>query len=104
MSMHKQMLSISLIVLSCLSLTSAHADRLLIERVRESQAVPMPKRGTTMTQVRQQFGEPMMVKGPVGKPAITTWRYHDISVYFEGRWVIDTVVNKITATEKEPVH
>lgn len=100
--MRKMMLSISLVVV-CVALlaSSANADRLLIERVRESQSIPMPKRGATMDQVRQQFGEPMTVSGPIGKPPITTWKYHDISVYFEKRWVIDSVVNKISETEKE---
>jgi hypothetical protein len=99
--MRKMMLSISLVVVSvALLASSAFADRLLIERVRESQSFPMPKRGATMDQVRQQFGEPMTVTGPVGKPPITTWKYHDISVYFEKRWVIDSVVNKVSPTEK----
>jgi hypothetical protein len=81
---------------------TATADRLLIERVRESQAVPMPKRGATMDQVRAQFGEPLESQGPVGQPPITTWRYHDISVYFEKKWVINSVVNKARESEKGP--
>jgi len=28
--------------------------------------------------------------------------YHDISVYFEKKWVIDSVLNKASETEKGP--
>jgi len=101
--MRNVLLSISLVAAFCaLFATSVFADRLLIERVRESQAVSMPKRGATMDQVRRQFGEPMEMSGPIGKPPITTWVYHDISVYFEKKWVIDSVLNKASETEKGP--
>ncbi len=56
--------------------------------------VQTPKRGISKSKVRQQFGEPSSVSGPVGQPPITTWRYNKMTVYFEYNHVIHAVVHK----------
>jgi len=78
------------------------ADTLLIERVQKERNIDMPRRGSTMEHVRQHYGEPKTVKGPVGEPPITTWVYPRFTCYFEHQWVIDCVANKVSPLEKGP--
>ncbi len=53
----------------------------------------MPKKGQTMAQVRSQLGEPGLILGPVGSPAITTWEFNGFCVYFENDRVITSVAD-----------
>ncbi len=87
---------------SALAVAPARADTLLIERVQKERTMDMPRRGSTMEQVRQRYGEPQTVKGPVGQPPITTWVYPRFTCYFEHQWVIDCVANKVSPLEKGP--
>lgn len=93
-----------MIALFCAGTASnpALADILLIERVQKAQTIDMPERGSNMQQVRQAYGEPQSIRGPVGEPPITTWVYPHFSCYFEHQWVINCVVNKISPLEKGP--
>ena len=50
-----------------------------------------PKRGLSQQDVRAQYGEPQVVKGPVGQPPITRWDYPHYVVYFEYQTVLHTV-------------
>ena len=85
----------------------AAADTLLINRVQQEAGQPVPSRGMSMDQVRARFGEPVSVSGPVGgdrpqHPPITRWNYAEFSVYFERSLVIDSVINRVSETEKGP--
>ncbi len=51
----------------------------------------MPQHGQLQDQVRQRYGQPQSVKGPVGNPPITQWIYDDFIVYFEYNHVIHSV-------------
>lgn len=55
--------------------------------------VEMPVRGMTMTEVTQHFGQPREKRVPVGQPPITRWVYPKYTVYFEYKYVIDSVLN-----------
>ncbi|MEN1728702.1 MAG: hypothetical protein AAGJ52_09700 [Pseudomonadota bacterium] len=78
-----------------LSLSSwASADILLIEKVRERLLRDLPVNGLTMTEVREQYGDPEDRAGPVGQPPITRWVYGDYSVYFEHDIVIESVLHR----------
>ena len=68
------------------------ADRLTIPGHfdRESTTV-LPRRGSNMDQVLQNFGEPIRRINPVGEPPITEWDYGDFRVYFEYQIVLHTV-------------
>jgi hypothetical protein len=68
--------------------TLAVGDRI---EVRQP-AGPAPTRGMTMDQVAKRFGEPQEKLPPVGKPPITRWKYPQFTVYFESKYVIDSVV------------
>ena len=51
----------------------------------------LPRRGTSMDKVKQDFGEPMDASDSVGKPPITSWTYSDRIVYFEYSTVLHVV-------------
>lgn len=100
-------LATSLVAGAAATMSPAHADVLLIERVESEQAVPLPARGSTMAQVEARFGAPTEKRAPVGgykpqHPPITRWVYPEFSVYFEHDKVVDAVVNRMTAYETGP--
>ncbi len=54
-------------------------------------AMALPKRGSTMQRVEEQFGAPVRIIDAVGDPPITRWVYEDFTVYFEFDRVIHPV-------------
>lgn len=70
----------------------ASADVLLIESIQSAPAIQTPRNGLTMTQVRQQFGEPASEVAAVGEPPITRWEYTGFSVFFEHDLVLHSVI------------
>lgn len=76
-----------------MALNPALADELLINEVRESDAIEV-HRGSTMEQVKRQYGEPESVRGPVGEPPITRWIYDDYTIYFEHDRAIHAVAER----------
>ncbi|MDE2256489.1 MAG: hypothetical protein KGK05_01860 [Xanthomonadaceae bacterium] len=74
----------------------AHAETLLMKRVREERGMHAPHRGMTMNQVERRFGAPMRKLSPAGgdaarHPVINRWEYPNYIVYFERSIVIDSV-------------
>jgi len=55
---------------------------------------PRPARSMTMDQVREQYGSPLQVMGPVGNPPITRWIYDNFVVTFESEYVIHSVTKR----------
>jgi hypothetical protein len=53
-----------------------------------------PVNGMTKANVEKRFGAPENMKGPVGDPPISTWKYGSYTVYFEYDRVIHTVLHK----------
>lgn len=87
----------------------AHADTLLIERVRAEASQSLPARGQTMAQVEARFGAPQAKHAPIAgpnsrksNPPITRWDYPGYSVYFEYNHVVDAVAKRASATEAGP--
>ncbi len=86
---------------------AALAETLLVERVQQERGVAMPARGMTMAQVEQHFGAPASKLAPAGgdaprHPVINRWSYDRFTVYFERDRVIDSVLNRASATEIGP--
>lgn len=54
--------------------------------------IESPKTGMRKDQVEARFGAPLERSGPVGTPPIYTWNYEQFTVYFEGDYVIHSVV------------
>ena len=58
-----------------------------------SVSAELPRRGASMAQVEERFGEPRARHAAVGQPPITRWDYEGFSVYFEHRHVIHAVAH-----------
>ena len=78
---------------------SVNADTLVIPDIANQPGgapdnTPRPARAMSMDQVRDQFGPPRQVMGPVGNPPITRWVYDNFVVTFESEYVIHSVVKR----------
>jgi len=90
-------------ILSLLLITPwVDADVLLIDRVEAKKDQKVPQKSNTMTQVRNQFGDPISESAPVGEPPITRWEYDTFVVYFEYQHVITSVLKKSKPNEIGP--
>jgi len=87
---------LTLVLLSSIAFwaSTASADVLLIEEVRQADNMAVPANGLSMAEVEAQFGSPGSKQGPVGDPPITQWVYDRWSVYFEFDKVLFTVLHK----------
>ena len=85
-----------LIGCSCLLLSSvAFADELSVPVGNQGdQNIQRPNNGMSKDLVEKRYGAPEMIKGPVGDPPITIWKYKTYSVYFEYDKVLHTVLHK----------
>jgi hypothetical protein len=79
----------------------ALADVLLIEEVRQSDRMNLPKNGVSRDEVLASFGEPASKSASVGNPPITQWTYDGWSVYFEYELVLFTVLHKGAVLDKK---
>jgi len=52
----------------------------------------LPRRGLSESSVRNRWGAPQSVTGPVGEPPIRQWHYDNFVVYFEHNRVIHSVI------------
>jgi len=97
---------ISLLISSCLAMPLA-AEVVVIpvgQQAAEMQSLERPRRGISQEKVREQFGEPLSISGPVGDPPISSWQYENFSVYFEHNLVLHSVLRQQAqgnATETE---
>lgn len=89
---------ITLLLLTTIILpVTGFADTLVIPDISNQpsntpEGVPRPTRSMTMDQVKEQFGNPLEIHGPVGNPPITRWVYDKFVVHFEHQYVIHSVV------------
>ena len=72
----------------------SQADVLLIEEVRQAEAMTLPANGINKQDVRAKFGEPVQIHAAVGDPPISRWDYEHWSVYFEYDLVLSSVLKK----------
>jgi hypothetical protein len=98
MKIHSFMIIAGLLIITNIAV----ADKLIIDRVYESEAFNVPQRGLSMNQVTTTYGEPLMKFDSIGNPPITKWEYPDFLVYFERSWVIRSVVKKPMKPNKDP--
>ncbi len=82
--------------LTAASLPQAHAEQLVIPvgSQADRSAVALPANGTTGDSVRNRWGAPSEIRGPVGEPPITQWHYQDFVVYLEHNRVIHAVMKR----------
>ena len=77
----------------------AHAEVLLVDRVKQERGMNAPSRGMSMAQVESRYGAPTAKEDPRGgdtklHPVINRWVYPEYTVYFERDRVISSVMNK----------
>ena len=94
-------MKISLFLLLFFLSFNSHAeeDVLLLKAILEEppntlNGLPRPKPGMSMENVLKVFGAPKSKTNPIGKPPILQWNYASYVVYFEDRFVINTVMKK----------
>jgi hypothetical protein len=81
----------------------ASAEVLLVDTLPAAASIPTPASGVTMSQVRAQFGNPLVEHPPVSasggpsQPPITRWDYAGFSVFFENDRVVHPVVHREAA-------
>ncbi|GGC73716.1 hypothetical protein [Marinobacter halophilus] len=56
--------------------------------------ISLPATGMTQESVRNRWGAPQDMKGPIGEPPISQWHYPDFIVYFEHNRVLHSVVRR----------
>lgn len=78
----------------------AVADVLLIDEVRQSEKMQLPKNGITKAATETKFGTPNKKLSAVGDPPITRWEYDTFNVYFEYDLVLFAVLNPGAVIEK----
>ena len=77
---------------SILSPVAIAGDNLTIPgHVATAETQVMPRRGVSMDDVLNQFGEPDDRFGPIGEPPITEWVYGSFRVYFEHEIVLHSI-------------
>lgn len=107
MSLHRSSLIVASVLVFAGAIGAAHADTLLIDRVKQERSHALPTRGLSMAQVERQYGAPTSKLSPAGgdsrwHPTINRWVYSDYTVYFERDRVIDAVVNRASSEEIGP--
>lgn len=79
-----------ILLVTCLS-TQAQQEIIIPIGQQQTAVTDLPTQGTTAETVLEQFGEPIRVEGPNGKPPITRWYFDSFSVYFESGFVLHSV-------------
>jgi len=82
------LIGVALLLLSCVT----YADVLLIEEVRATRNMDLPKNGYSKSDIESRYGAPQKKHTQVGDPPITRWDYDRFSVYFEYDLVITSVL------------
>ena len=100
--------AIALVLASAAVAAPAYAgDTLLMQRVKQEQAMNLPKKGMSMAEVERQFGAPTSKLDARGggsrkQPVINRWMYPGYIVYFERSHVIHTVLNTPAGNNTNP--
>ena len=79
---------------------AVNADVLIIDEVRQSDRMELPKNGQNKATVEAKFGTPVEKLPAVGDPPISSWKYDHYSVYFEYDLVLFTVLYPGAVIEK----
>ena len=72
--------------------TTAETITLPIGEQTKQSAMELPVRSMNKQDVLRDFGDPQEITDAVGEPPISQWVYGDYVVYFEGNWVLYSVV------------
>lgn len=99
--MTRMVLTLLIVAIAFITLpASSQADVLLIEEVRQAEAMTLPVNGISKEDVRAKFGDPAQIHAAVGDPPISRWDYEHWSVYFEYDLVLSSVLKKGQVLDK----
>jgi len=84
---------VSFLTLLLINSGPALADVLLVDSIQSAPQIQTPRNGLTMSQIRQQFGNPKAELPAVGEPPISRWEYDGYSVFFENDLALHSVVH-----------
>lgn len=84
---------VSFLTLLLINSGPALADVLLVDSIQSAPQIQTPRNGLTMSQIRQQFGNPKTEMPAVGEPPISRWEYDGYSVFFENDLALHSVVH-----------
>ncbi len=78
------------------TLSTAHAESLIIENIDKSSAslTASPNRGMSMEAVESKWGAPVQKRAAIGEPPISRCEYSNFIVYFEYSHVIHAVTKR----------
>ena len=85
---------VSLLTLILINSGPALADVLLVDSIQSAPQIQTPRNGLTMSQIRQQYGNPASELPAVGDPPISRWEYDGYSVFFENDLALHTVIHQ----------
>jgi len=90
----QKIVALTLVLALCaLASTVSNAETVIVPLGQQGEkSVERPPKGTNKAQVEAVYGEPLSKHGPVGKPPIYHWEYPGYTVYFEGDFVLHTVL------------
>jgi len=94
------MMRIALAFMLAFTFQAVCADVLLIEEVRQSERMELPKNGQSKADVEAKFGAPVEKLAAVGEPPISSWKFDRYSVYFEYDLVLFSVLHQGAVIEK----
>ncbi|MGB5488325.1 MAG: hypothetical protein WBN06_13095 [Lysobacterales bacterium] len=94
------MARIVLVFILTVAFQAVCADVLIIEEVRQSERMALPKNGLDKASVEAKFGTPVEKTSAVGDPPISSWKYDTYSVYFEYDLVLFSVLHPGAVIEK----
>ena len=81
--------------------TTAETITLPIGEQTKQSAMDLPVRSMNKQDVLRDFGDPQEIIDAVGEPPISQWVYGDYVVYFEGNWVLYSVVKHPSDQDKK---
>lgn len=85
--------AVAALVMGPVTAVSAEEVRVpVMSQAERSAQEDLPRKGMSQSSVRNGWGEPREMTGPVGDPPISQWHYEDFVVYFEGDRVIHAVL------------
>ena len=94
------MARIVLVFILTVAFQAVCADVLIIEEVRQSERMELPKNGLDKATVEAKFGTPVEKNPAVGDPPISNWKFDGYSVYFEYDLVLFSVLHPGAVIEK----
>jgi hypothetical protein len=63
-------------------------------QAQQSLQEDLPRNGLSESSVKNGWGQPQSVTGPVGEPPIYQWHYQNFIVFFESNRVIHSVLRQ----------